>query len=153
MRDTPLILIVDDEQDICDIFSTKLSAEGYQTACAKSKDECLKMAKDLQPDLILMDINIPGTSGTELTLLLKHFPSTESSKIVFLTGIKEPWPGFSGTHDEVARVLGANGFISKTDDLELIVKKIKEYLVDSPPPPPPPPPKPPAPPVGEPQAQ
>ena len=92
MRDKPLILLVDDEAAFQEILSTKLNASGFETATANNEKEALAKAESLMPDLILMDINMPGASGTDAALAIKQNEKTKGLKIAFLTNAVEPWP-------------------------------------------------------------
>ena len=141
MRAKPLILVVDDEEDFRDIFSTKLKTVGYDVATAKNEEEAIKKSVELLPDLILMDIFMPGgATGTDIALNIKQNPATKDLKVAFLTNLREPWPAISGDHRNVSRELGMEDFLEKTADLEETVRKIKEILargnqppVDNPP--------------------
>src|SRR5579859_3183279 len=61
-----LILIVDDEKDICDLIAANAAKEGFRTATANSADEALAKIEAAAPDLIVLDLAMPGQSGYEL---------------------------------------------------------------------------------------
>ncbi len=128
MRDRPLILVVDDEESFLEIMSAKLNASGFNTAVAKNEQEAVVGAEKLMPDLILMDIKMPGASGTDAALAIKQNPATKNLKIAFLTSIKDPWPTVKSDHQKLSQALGMEDFLEKTDDLDVIVKKVKEIL-------------------------
>ena len=73
------ILVVDDEPLNVKLISAMIPSEHYETASAYSGDEALKLVRDFQPDLILLDIMMPGLNGYDLTRILKS--NTESSDI------------------------------------------------------------------------
>ncbi len=129
MGSKPLILIVDDEPNFLEIFGTKLRASGYEVATAVNEEEALAQAEKNKPHLILMDIRMPGATGTDAALAIKQNPKIKDIPIAFLTSQKKPWPGFASAENEaVARELGMAAFLEKTDDLDVLLAKIKELL-------------------------
>ena len=81
------ILIVDDDHDIRQIVRLTLEVEGYATTEARNGEEAVKLAIDGNPDLILLDIVMPGIEGGEVVSLLKEDPHAKSIPIIFLTGM------------------------------------------------------------------
>lgn len=133
MRNSPLILIVDDDQGFLEIVATKLKRTGYLVAEAHDGAEAVEKAVNLKPDLILMDVNMPNENGTEAVLDILESPETKGIKVAFLTNQSEPWPGFKGRQvkeetTEVAKELGAVDFFNKGDDLDKMTERIKEIL-------------------------
>lgn len=128
MRAQPLILIADDDAGFQEIISAKLKRKGFLVAEAHDGAEAVEKAENLHPDLILMDINMPSETGTEAVLDLMKNPETKDIKIAFLTSLDKPWPGLKGEEEKVAKELGAQEFISKTEDLDEIGEKIKSML-------------------------
>jgi len=76
-----------------------------------------------------MDIHMPGESGTDVAFALEARSQTENLRIAFLTNLKEPWPAISGSMDKVAKELGMEDFLEKTDDLDNLVRKSLRSLV------------------------
>ena len=129
MRAKPLILVVDDEDSFLEIFSAKLSASGFDVALARDEQEALAQSEKLAPDLVLMDIHMPGASGTDAALAIKQNPKTKDTKIAFLTSLEQPWPAVhSDNNKNVAVALGMEDFIQKTDNLDAIVEKVRGIL-------------------------
>ncbi|RMD60273.1 response regulator [Candidatus Parcubacteria bacterium] len=128
MRAQPLILIVDDEKNFLEIMSVKLKASGFAVETARDKETAIKKAKELKPDLILMDIHLGGEDGTEVALTIKQDPDTKDAKVAFLTALKEPWPAISGESEAVAKELGMDEFLEKSEDLDVLVEKIQGIL-------------------------
>ncbi len=124
----PLILIVDDDGNFLEILSTKLKASGFDTAVAHSGTEAFTESQKILPDLILMDILMPGVGGTDAALAIKQNPKTSDVKIAFLTSLKDPWPSVPVEYDKLSKAIGMEDFIEKTNDLDSIVNKIKEIL-------------------------
>ncbi len=128
MRDKPLILIVDDERDLLEIMSTKLGASGFDTVVASNAAEAVDAAKKVHPDLILMDIHMPGVSGTDAALQIKQDPGMKDIKIAFLSNLKDPWPQTVAPREDLAKSIGMEDFIDKTEDLDITVTKVQEIL-------------------------
>ena len=128
MREKPLFLIVDDEKDFLEIMTAKFQSAGFDVAVAHNGTEAVKAAKELLPDLVLMDIHMPNETGTDVALTIKQDPATRNLKIAFLTSLKDPWPAMTGEKEKVARELGMDDFLEKGEDLEILVQKAKEIL-------------------------
>lgn len=128
MREKPLILVVDDEPDLLEIMTLKLTASGFDTAVASNAKEAVDTARKVHPDLILMDIHMPGESGTDAALEIKQDPEMKDIKIAFLSNLKDPWPQTSAPRDNLAKAIGMEDFIDKTEDLNITVAKVKEIL-------------------------
>ncbi len=128
MRDKPLILVVDDENDLREIISTKLAASGFDAVVAYNAAEAVDAAKKIHPDLILMDVHMPGPSGTDAALQIKQDPQTKDIKIAFFSNLKDPWPQTMAPRDNLTKALGMEDFIDKTEDLDITVSKVKEIL-------------------------
>ncbi|OGY99440.1 MAG: hypothetical protein A2945_01120 [Candidatus Liptonbacteria bacterium RIFCSPLOWO2_01_FULL_52_25] len=127
-REKPLILLVDDEPDFLEIVSLKLNASGFETALARNGKEAVAQSGALAPDLILMDIHMPGETGTDVALIIKQNPKTKDMKIAFLTSLKDPWPTITADKTKLSQAMGMEDFIEKTEDLDVIVKKVREIL-------------------------
>ena len=128
MREKPLILVVDDEQDLREIMALKLGASGFEAIVAADAREAVASAKSAHPDLILMDIHMPGESGTDAALEIKQNPETKDIKVAFLSNLKDPWPQTVPARNDLAKSLGMEDFIDKTEDLDLTVVKVREIL-------------------------
>ncbi len=128
MREKPLILVVDDEPNLLEIMSTKLAASGFEPVVAYNGKEAIDAAVKLQPDLILMDIHMPGETGTDAALSIKQNPATKNIRVAFLSNMKDPWPSVMADKKDVSLQMGIEDFIDKTADLDAIVAKIRELL-------------------------
>lgn len=128
MRAKPLILVVDDEHELLEIMSMKLLASGFDTVVAYNGKEAVDAAKKIHPDLILMDIQMPGESGTDAALEIKQNPETKDIKIAFLSNLKDPWPQTTPDRNALAKDLGMEDFIDKTGDLNATLAKVREIL-------------------------
>ena len=128
MHTPPVILIADDDHGFQEIVGTKLKRNGFLIAEAHDGTEAVEKAGNLEPDLILMDINMPGENGTEAVLDVLKNPETKDIKIVFLTNQADPWPALKGETQKTAQELGAAGFMNKTEDIDIIIEKVKDLL-------------------------
>jgi adenylate cyclase len=85
MHEPPRILIVDDNDANRDILQTRLSEHGYELLQAADGEEALAIAKECQPDLILLDIMMPNMDGVEVSRRLRADPATASIPIVVMS--------------------------------------------------------------------
>ena len=132
MNDPKTILIVDDEAAFREIIGTQLKALGFQIATASNGQEAVAQAEKLQPDLILMDIHLgEKETGTDVALSLKQNAKTRGLKIAFLSSLKEPWPGVAGENPQVAKEIGMEDYLTKTDDPQVIGEKVKQLLAST----------------------
>jgi CheY-like chemotaxis protein len=124
----PLILIVDDDANFREIFSTKLQQSGFRIETAENGAESVKKAKLLNPDLVLMDIKMPVMDGAVALLKLRDDPATKNTKVVFLTSLGDPRTEMQDLNVKFSETFGAQGYLKKTDDLDLLTEKIKEFI-------------------------
>src|SRR3989338_7526238 len=106
-REKPLVIIVDDDKDLRDILSTKLTANGFQVIEAAGGIEGIEKAKQFQPDLVLLDLEMPEVDGVETLNKLLSEPETKQMRVVFLTSYGEPRNVSAWTDEKFARELGA----------------------------------------------
>ena len=128
MPNQPLILIVDDDPAFLEIFGTKLSGEGYRIETALSGEVGIQKTKALKPDLVLMDVNMPGMDGAAAVLALRADPETKAAKIAFLTSLGDPQAEMQQLNIKFSEDFGAQGYLKKTDDLDRLAEKIKTFL-------------------------
>jgi len=78
------VLIIDDEQDFATALAERLRLRGYEATAIFSPDEALATTKEMQPDVVLLDLRLPGVSGIEMLMTMREFvPGVE---IILLTG-------------------------------------------------------------------
>jgi CheY-like chemotaxis protein len=128
MADQPLILIVDDEADLREIFSMKLRSAGFRVETAENGQQGVEKAKALRPDLILMDVKMPVLDGAAAVLKLREDPATKDTKVAFLTSLGDPQTEMQQLNAKFSADFGAQGYLKKTDDLESLLGKIKGFL-------------------------
>ena len=117
----PLILVVDDYQDAREMYAEYLQYSGFRVAEARNGNEAVDQAFALKPDLILMDLSLPGMDGWEATRRLKADESTRHIPIVALTG-----HALAGASDG-AKKAGCDSFVTKPclpDDLVVEVRRM-----------------------------
>jgi two-component system, cell cycle response regulator DivK len=117
----PLILVVDDYQDAREMYAEYLQFSGFRVAEARNGNEALEQAFALKPDLILMDLSLPGMDGWEATRQLKADERTQNIPVVALTG-----HALAGASDGAKRA-GCDSFVTKPclpDDLVVEVRRM-----------------------------
>ena len=117
----PLILVVDDYQDAREMYAEYLQFSGFRVAEARNGNEAVDQAFALRPDLILMDLSLPGKDGWEATRELKADERTRHIPIVALTG-----HALAGASDG-AKKAGCDSFVTKPclpDDLVVEVRRM-----------------------------
>lgn len=116
------ILIADDEPGVVKILGMRLMANGYNVIVAYDGDQTLEITREAEPDLIILDIKMPGTEGYTVFEDLKASADTMSIPILFFSALPPELV------QEKATQLGADGFISKSADPDEILIKITEIL-------------------------
>jgi two-component system, cell cycle response regulator DivK len=120
-QNSPLILVVDDYQDAREMYAEYLQFSGFRVAEARTGTEAIEQAFALRPDLILMDLSLPGMDGWEATRQLKSDDRTRHIPVVALTG-----HALAGASDG-ARKAGCDSFVTKPclpDDLVVEVRRM-----------------------------
>jgi len=125
--ESPLILIVDDEEAFHEIAKTVLEAGGYRTTEAFNGEEGVKKAKDLRPDLVLMDMKMPKMTGAEALEGLRNQEETKDTPVIFLTNFGDPRVEFA-SDKHFAEQVGAKDFLSKSKIAEELLSKVKNIL-------------------------
>jgi CheY-like chemotaxis protein len=111
------ILVVDDEAPIRELESQVLAALGYEVIAAESGEEALLVARTQLPDLVLLDVRMPGISGIEVCQQLRSDKLTRDLRIIVVTGLD------AKTMLEESIIAGADDFLAKpVDPLELSVR-------------------------------
>src|SRR5256885_2584872 len=116
------ILIVDDNATNMKLVRILLASEGYDVRTAADAEEALNVLKEFSPRLILMDIQLPGIDGLELTRRLKADPATADVLIVALTAY-----AMKGD-EEKARAAGCDGYLVKPIDTRTLAATVRGLL-------------------------
>lgn len=117
------ILIVDDDKFLLDMYALKFNERGFQVLTALSSEDALISLKEHKPDVILLDIVMPGMDGFELLKKVKEEHITDNSLTIVLSNL--------GQESDIdrAKQIGANGYIVKASATPgEIVKRVIEYL-------------------------
>ena len=130
MREKPLILIVDDEPEIREIVKTKLEANGFEIKEAPNGIEGVRLAQELKPDIILLDVIMPEMDGVEALLKLKGDENTKDIKVFIFTGKGDPRPEIVGVNRKFALESGAVDFIRKEIELNELVVKLQKTITE-----------------------
>lgn len=119
MEGTPRkILIADDEPDILEIVSYNLSREGYEIYTAKDGNEAIERAKQLHPDLIILDIMMPKKTGVEVCQILRSQPIFQETLIIFLTALSDESSQIKGLES------GADDYVNKPISPKVLVSRV-----------------------------
>lgn len=116
------ILIVDDSPTERHFLKTVLLQNGYDISLAETGEQGIEMAKSKQPDLILMDVVMPGMNGFQATRFLTHAPETASIPVVMVSTKSEQ------TDQVWAKRQGAKAYIIKPVDGESLLASVKHFL-------------------------
>lgn len=116
------VLIVDDEEDILELIKYNLKNEGYLVLTAQTGEEAIKIARQSAPDLMVLDLMLPGIDGLEVTRYLRNNEQTKELPIVMLTAKGEETDIVTGLE------LGANDYISKPFSPKVLVARIRSIL-------------------------
>ena len=116
------ILIVDDNLRYLTLVRALLTAEGYGVRTAVDAEEALEVLKAFHPRLILMDIQLPGMDGLELTRVLKTNTDTREMIVVAFSGSAIP------KTEQNALDAGCEGYIAKPIDTRILIRLVAEYL-------------------------
>jgi len=122
MAGQQLILIVEDEKDLLDLVQFNLRQAGFETVTAADGERALDLLRQRLPDLVLLDLMLPGVPGTEVCRQLKSSPRTKHVPVIMVTARGE----------EVDRVvgfeLGADDFVTKPFSLRELVLRVRAVL-------------------------
>ena len=116
------VLIVDDEEDILELIKYNLNNEGYSVFTAKSGEQAIEMTKQLDPNLVVLDLMLPGMDGLEVTRYLRSKEKTRDLPIVILTAKGDETDIITGLE------LGANDYIAKPFSPKVLAARIRAIL-------------------------
>ena len=119
---TAKILIVDDERDLLELLKMNLGVEGYIITTAENAAQAMASIRTNKPDLILLDIMLPDTSGIQLTGKLKNTPATADIPIILLTAKDKE------TDVVVGLSVGADDYVTKPFSTSVLIARIEAVL-------------------------
>ncbi|OYU56087.1 MAG: DNA-binding response regulator [Chitinophagaceae bacterium BSSC1] len=112
------ILIADDEPDILEIISYNLGKEGYEIHTAKDGNEAIEKAKQLNPDLIILDVMMPKKTGMEVCQILRTQPLFQQTLIIFLTALSDEASQIKGLE------YGADDYVNKPISPKVLTSRV-----------------------------
>lgn len=116
------VLIVEDNDLNLKLLNDLLQAEGYSTVCTRSGEEAVATARRQPPDLVMMDIRLPGMSGLEATRALKADLALKSIPVVAVTAY-----AMNGDEEEI-RNAGCDDFLSKPFSVAALLAILRRFL-------------------------
>ena len=116
------ILVVDDEPDVVELIGFNLRSRGYEVISAKDGMEALLKARRLLPDLVVLDVMMPGQSGWEVCRSIRETQSLKDTGVIMLTGVGHRM------NEMTSPLYGADAFIDKPFEFEDLDSKIDELV-------------------------
>jgi len=120
------ILLIDDDKDLCHLTKTTLTKNGYEVVAFHEAEAGIKYAKNSKPNLILMDVMLPGMNGAEAVRALKTDPQLKNVPVVFLTALVA---GEETNLEEMG--LNVNGLhyqtLGKPYEIEKLLEVVKKF--------------------------
>jgi DNA-binding response OmpR family regulator len=116
------ILIVDDEADICAVVERRLALQGYDVICANTGYDGLNKARSERPDLILLDLLLPGIDGNQICAMLKRDLRYRDIPVIILSARSQL------KDIEVSMKCGADAYVTKPYDHQILLAQI-QYLL------------------------
>ncbi|MDD4179915.1 MAG: response regulator [Candidatus Margulisbacteria bacterium] len=122
MANQPLILIIEDEADIRTALTMRLEAKGFAVASASDGVAGLKLAREITPSLIILDIMLPKMDGYTISRMFKYDERFSAIPIIMLTAKVQP------KDIERGKEAGADAYMTKPYEAEELIAKINELL-------------------------
>ena len=116
------ILVVDDEEDILELVKYNLEREGFQVKCVESGEKAMARIRQEAPDLVVLDLMLPGIDGLEVARRLKQDQKYAGIPIIMLTAKGEEADIVTGLE------LGADDYITKPFSPRILIARIKVIL-------------------------
>lgn len=116
------ILLVDDEEDILTLMKYNLEKDGFRVDCAASGEAALRIARENIPDLILLDLMLPGMDGLDVCRILKNDSNTKRTPIIMVTAKGEDSDIITGLE------LGAEDYITKPFSPKVLAARVRAVL-------------------------
>lgn len=120
---TKKILIVEDDDSLANVYTTRLQAEGFDTKRVPNGEDALATTVSYKPDLVLLDVMMPKVSGFDVLDILRNTPETANTKVIMLTALSQE------ADKERAESMGVDDYLVKSQVVIAdVVDKIKEHL-------------------------
>ena len=124
MRERPLVLCADDDDDIVALVAVRLERAGYEVASASDGERALELARELHPDVVVLDVMMPRRTGTEVVELLRADPATADMRMVLLSARVQQ------TDVERGLAAGADAYLPKPFRGAELVTLVQELLAN-----------------------
>jgi DNA-binding response OmpR family regulator len=121
-RGKRLVLVVDDEKDLLDLVTYNLTRNGYDTLTAENGNDAIEIATRELPDVVLLDLMLPGIDGTEVARRLKGDARTANIPIVMLTAKGEE------TDVVVGLTMGADDYVTKPFSMKILLARVAAVM-------------------------
>jgi two-component system, OmpR family, alkaline phosphatase synthesis response regulator PhoP len=112
------ILVADDEPDILEIIQYNLRSEGYEVYTARDGDEAIQKARQIRPQLIILDVMMPKKTGVEVCEILRSQAGFKDTLIIFLTAVKDEQAQMKGFE------MGADDYVNKPISPKLLMSRV-----------------------------
>lgn len=120
---TQTILLVEDDDNLANVYQTRLQAEGFNVVRVSNGEDALQAALQARPHLILLDVMMPKVSGFDVLDILRNTPETAQAKIIMLTALSQD------ADRERAKALGVDDYLIKSQVVIAdVVDRIKQHL-------------------------
>jgi two-component system alkaline phosphatase synthesis response regulator PhoP len=116
------VLVIDDEEDIREILTYNLKKEGFNAYAAENGEKGMELLKSIHPDLVLLDVMMPGMDGIEVCEAIRNLPGFERTLICFLTARSEDYSQIAGLD------AGADDYVSKPIKPKVLISRVKAML-------------------------
>ncbi len=117
---TPLVLIVEDDHNTAQLFDTILARAGIATRMASDGNEAVALLEELHPDLVLLDLGLPGMDGRQMVAFIRNHPQLEKTRIVIVSAYVDL------IHE--VRHSGADRYLAKPISPTQLIQIVKELL-------------------------
>ena len=117
------ILIIEDDRDIVEMLKYNLEEEGYEIITAQEGMDALKKIHEDNPDVVLLDVNIPGMNGFELCRLIKEDPNLKDIIVVMISAVY-----YSDEDAKKGMAMGADAYLRKPISPKLLIEAVDDLL-------------------------
>ena len=121
-KKTPIVLVADDEEEMRTMLEHFVASQGYAVHTAASGDEAWEKVQQHRPDLVLLDVRMPGLSGWEVSRNISHDPKLSHTRVIVITGIGER------VNELTSPLFGAFAYLDKPFDISDLEAKINAAL-------------------------
>ena len=121
MSNKPKVLVVDDDENTCEVLVDLMTELGYEVLTAGDGNEALKKVEEEAPDIVLMDIRLPGLDGYDVCERIKEKKEAKTKVILYTAYL-------DAVNVARARDVGADDFQGKTSDLKNLRKAIERFV-------------------------